>query len=487
MMQRRHHGRGGMKLPLSFIEPLESRELLSGSTISGYTPAQIKKAYSFDQITLPGGVAADGSGQTIAIVDAYNDPNLAADLNVFDSQFGLAPANLQIVNQTGGSTLPATDAGWAGEISLDVEWAHAIAPAAKILLVEAGSSSLSDLVAGVDYARHVAGVSTVSMSWGGSEFFSWYGGESSSEVNYDPYFTTPSGHSGVTFIASAGDSGSQSGVQWPAISPNVISVGGTTLYTSDTTGTYYGEAGWSGTNGGFSQVESEPAYQLGVQNTGVRVGPDVSYNADPNTGFAVYDSLAIQGSSGWQEVGGTSAGAPQWAALVAIADQGRALNGQATLDGATQTLPALYRMYADPSTTAYANYASDFKDVSVGGGTQYRWFWGGIGQSGYTANSGYDLVTGLGSPVANNLVANLVGAFNSSGSGSTGTTGGDTSSSGGTTTTSGGDTSSSGGTTTTTTGGDTNPAPVDLPASPVRAVITSSVPAVATGEASRSS
>src|ERR1700760_1775468 len=184
MMQRR--SRGWMD-----FEPLESRELLSGSAVSGYTPAQIRHAYLFDQITLPGGATANGQGQTIAIVDAFNDPNIAADLNVFDSQFGLQAANLQIVNQTGGSTLPATDTGWAGEISLDVEWAHAIAPGAKILLVEANSDSLSDLVAGVDYARHASGVSVVSMSWGGSEFFSWYGGESESEVNYDPYFTTP--------------------------------------------------------------------------------------------------------------------------------------------------------------------------------------------------------------------------------------------------------------------------------------------------------
>ena len=138
-----------------------------------------------------------------------------------------------MVNQTGGSKLPSTDSGWAGEISLDVEWAHAIAPGANILLVEASSADTTDLMAAVDYARHAAGVSVVSMSWGGSEFFSWGGGESQSQTTYDPYFTTPAGHQGVTFIASAGDSGSQSGVQWPASSTNVLSVGGTSLYTSE--------------------------------------------------------------------------------------------------------------------------------------------------------------------------------------------------------------------------------------------------------------
>jgi hypothetical protein len=408
------------------IEPLEARELFSAATaattVPGYTPAQIRHAYAFDQVALPGGAAADGTGQTIAVVDAFNDPNLQADLAVFDAQFGLAAANLTVVNQTGGAALPTTDAGWAGEIALDVEWAHAIAPGAKILLVEANSASLSDLMAGVDYARHAAGVSTVSMSWGGSEFFSWTGGESSSQTNYDPYFTTPAGHTGVTFVASAGDSGSQAGVQWPAISPNVVSVGGTSLYTSDASGTYYGEAGWSGTNGGFSQVEPEPAYQQGVQTTGARTAPDVAYNADPNTGFAVYDSLAYQGVSGWQQVGGTSAGSPQWAALIAIADQGRAAAGLGTLDGTTQTLPALYAMYAAPTDSAYAAYASDFNDVSVGGGTQYRWRWGGIGQSGYTANYGYDLVTGLGSPRAGAVVAALVGSPSGTTSGNAGAT-----------------------------------------------------------------
>src|SRR4051812_24621937 len=119
-------------------EPLEGRTLLS--TVDGLSPAQVRKAYAFDQIVLgDGSIAADGRGQTIAIIDAYHDPNIAADLAVFDAQFGLPSANLKVVNQTGGSRLPATNAGWASEIALDVEWAHAIAPAASILLVEANS------------------------------------------------------------------------------------------------------------------------------------------------------------------------------------------------------------------------------------------------------------------------------------------------------------------------------------------------------------
>ncbi len=425
----------------------------SSSSIQGYTPSQIRTAYGFNDVNLSSGsVAPDGQGQTIAIVDAYNDPDIASDLGVFDSQFGLASASLKVVNETGGSTLPATDAGWAGEISLDVEWAHAIAPAADILLVEANSDSTDDLMAAVNYARNAAGVSVVSMSWGGSEFEDWgNGGESDSQLTYDSYFTTPAGHQGVTFVAAAGDSGEQDGVQWPASSPNVLSVGGTTLTTSDDSGTYESESGWSGTSSGYSQVETEPAYQDAVQDTGARSVSDVSYDADPNTGFAVYDSVADDGVSGWQEVGGTSAGAPQWSALVAIADQGRTAEGKTTLDGASQTLDTLYGLYGAPGTAAYSTYTTYFNDVtsSGGGGFHFRWGgYGGPGGGGGNASEGYDTTTGLGSPQAASIVDALVAV----GSSSTGTT----SSSGG----------SSGGTTT----------PSELPVSPLTGTITGRLP-----------
>ena len=434
------------------IEPLETRAMLSGTvlsydriveaadgsaaTIQGLTPDEVLKAYNFDDIRLTG-ATANGSGQTIAIVDAYNDPNIAADLAVFDTAFGLPGTTLSVVNQTGGSKLPATDTGWAGEISLDVEWAHAIAPGAKILLVETASDDTSDLMAGVNYARTAGGVSVVSLSWGGSEFFGFNGGsESSSQTAYDSDFTTPSGHIGVTFVAAAGDSGTQSGVEWPASSPNVLSVGGTTLST-DTDGTYESETGWSGTSGGVSQVEAEPAYQDVVQNTGYRSAPDVAYDADPNTGFAVYDSLADDGDVGWQEIGGTSAGAPQWSALVAIADQGRELSGLSTLDGASQTLPDLYSVYSAYGTTEYTDvYSTDFNDVTSGGGSDVHYRWGGHGgPAGNTATVGYDTLTGLGSPKADAIVALLTGSTTSGTTGSTG--------SGGTTGSGGSSTSSS--------------------------------------------
>jgi subtilase family serine protease len=468
--------------PRNVIEVLESRQLLSAavgatmhtnvvflpsaatstSSIQGYTPAQIRTAYDFSQITFPSGTSADGAGQTIAIVDAYNDPNITSDLSVFDTQFGLAaPPSFKIVNQTGGSKLPSTDSGWAGEIALDVEWAHAMAPKANIMLVEASSSSVTDLLAGVKYAAGAPGVSVVSMSWGGSEFFSWGGGEFASQTAYDSYFTTPAGHQGVTFIAAAGDSGVQGGVDWPASSPNVLSVGGTTLNTLNASGTYGSESSWSGTSGGYSQVESQPTYQKNAITSSARAVPDVSYNADPNTGFAVYDSLPSQGYSGWQEVGGTSAGAPQWAALIAIADQGRVIAGQATLDGASQTLPMLYNLYSAPSTTGYSTYTSSFNDViDTSASNPWQWRWGRGGSSGSQAVAGYDAITGLGTPHAQNVVAALTSTTTSSTSGSG---------------------SSSG---TSGSNGSSSAAPQALPASPITGVFTTSAPVSVIGGAS---
>jgi len=441
MFRFRKRAGGAGRFIKTVFEPLESRRLLSSvydvfmhsdavikpdatsGSVLGYTPAQIRHAYQFDQVSL------NGAGQTIAIVDAYNDPNIAADLSVFDSQFGLsAPPSLSVVNQNAGSSLPSTDGGWAGEISLDVEWAHAIAPQANILLVEAKSASLADLMTAVDTARHAAGVSVVSMSWGGSEFFSWNGSEWTGQTQYDPFFTTPANHQGVTFVAAAGDSGVWSGVQWPASSHNVLSVGGTSLYTSDNSGTYYTENSWSGTSSGYSQVESQPNYQATVQNTGVRSVADVSYDADPNTGFAVYDSVPYQGYIGCEEIGGTSAGAPQWAALVALADQARIANGQATLDGASQTLPLLYNLYSAPGTDGYSVYATGFNDVVDPGSTNpWHWRWGGFG-NGAQATVGYDTSTGLGSPNARLIIPLLEGdtSISTTGSGNSNSGGGQT-------------------------------------------------------------
>ena len=350
---------------------------------TGYTPAQIRHAYGFDQISF-NGTAGNGAGTTIAIVDAYDDPNIANDLQQFDAAFGLsAPPSFTKVNQLGQtSNLPIANAGWITEIALDVEWAHAVAPGASILLVEANSNSDSDLFTAVNTARNSTGVNVLSMSW----FF--LNGEYSSETSDDIRFTTPGGHVGVTFVACSGDTGAPP--SYPSASPNVLSVGGTTL-NLDASGNWISETGWSGSGGGISADEAQPSYQTGIvaQTTTFRANPDVAYDANPSTGFPVYDSYNNGTRRPWALWGGTSDATPQWAALIAIADQGRALAGEGSLNGATQTLPMLYGMSAN-----------DFHDITSGTST---------GSPQYSAGPGYDLVTGLGTPIANLVVNGLIG------------------------------------------------------------------------------
>ena len=347
---------------------------------TGTTPAQIKQAYGFNQINF-GSTPGDGHGTTIAIVDAYDDPNIASDLIQFDAKFGLPNPTFTKVNQTGGTAPPAPDAGWASEIALDVEWSHAIAPGANILLVEASDNSYTNLFAAVSYAAKQSGVVAVSMSFAGGEF--------TGETSYDSStFKTPAGHTGVTFIASSGDTGAPT--SYPSASPNVLSVGGTTL-NLNSAGAILSETGWSGSGGGISTMESQPSYQKGVvtQSNTFRTNPDVSYDADPNTGFPVYDSYNNGTSAPWSQFGGTSDAAPQWAGLIAIADQGRIQAGLAPLDGPSQTLPALYALPA-----------ADFHDVTSGNSS---------GSPTEKSGPGYDLVTGRGTPIANLVVAGLVG------------------------------------------------------------------------------
>lgn len=389
---------------MKHIEALESRRLLSAtaaffhktlaagtSDIQGFTPSQVSKAYGFDNIIFNNGtLKGDGTGQTIAVVDAFNDRKVVSDLAVFDQKFNLpAPPTLKVVNQTGGSVLPANNAGWASEIALDVEWVHAVAPQANLLLVESRNGSEASLLAATRYAASAPGVSVVSMSWGFNE--------SLSQLKMDQSLLTPAGHAGVTFVTAAGDNGAAAGAGWPASSPNVLSVGGTNL-TLDSSGNYGSERSWSDTGGGYSRYEPEPSYQQTAQQSGARSTPDVAYDADPDTGFAVYDSIPYQGAVGWQEIAGNSAGAPQWAAIVAIANQGRALNGFAPLDGVSQTLPSLYSVYAPAGASGNATYTADFHDVEDAGDNR----------ADTPATLNYDTATGLGSPKASQIVDLLV-------------------------------------------------------------------------------
>jgi subtilase family serine protease len=372
---RRAAGRPRPATRLS-VEQLEGRDVPTT-----FTPAQLVHAYGFDQISFAG-VPGDGRGQTIAIVDSFDDPNIAADLQTFNTRYGLNNPLFTFTKATPFGT-PAANANWAMEMALDVEWAHAIAPAANILLVEAASDSDTDILAAVDYAANYhdpatgQGVAAVSMSWGFNEF------AAQTDAAHDGVFA---GHPGVTFVGASGDSGKPP--IWPATSPNVLAVGGTNLKLT-ATNDWSSEKGWGngswsflfgGSGGGISKYEPKPAYQSGVtQSSTKRTSPDVAYDADPATGVSVYDSM----NGGWLTVGGTSAGAPQWSALIAIADQGRLVAGKTAL-GSADTLAAVYAMPA-----------ANFHDITTG-------------NNGYAAAAGYDLVTGRGTPKANLVVNYLV-------------------------------------------------------------------------------
>ncbi len=279
------------------------------SSPTGLSPATIESVYNFSTSSTA------GAGQTIAIVDAYDDPTAENDLGVFSSQFKLpacttANGCFKKVNQSGGTKYPRSNSGWALEISLDVQWAHAIAPGAKILLVEASTASFSNLLAAESYAS--AHAAYVSNSWGASEF--------SGESSYDSYFS----RSGVSFFVAAGDKGLPA--EYPSASPNVISVGGTTL-NFDSSNNFTSETGWSSGGGGCSAYEKANSVQSSysgyaqVSCAGMRATPDVALDADPNSGVSVYDSTSYYGQSGWFQVGGTSASTPMWAARSADAGQ----------------------------------------------------------------------------------------------------------------------------------------------------------------------
>jgi subtilase family serine protease len=320
---------------------------LAATSPTGLTPTQLRTAYS-----LSGG----GSTRTIAIVDAYNDPTAESDLAHYSSQWSLpqcttANGCFKKVNQRGSSSsFPKADSGWALEISLDLQAAHAACPNCKLLLVEADSPSFVNLGTAVNRAATM-GAAVISNSYGAAEF--------SSEQSYDSYYT----HSGIAITASSGDNGY--GVEYPAASSKVIAVGGTTL-TLNADGTRAGETAWSGAGSGCSAYVPKPAWQTD-SGCARRAVADVSAVADPNTGLAVYDTTRYQGRSGWFQVGGTSLASPVVAAIYA---RGTSTNS---------------------ASFPYASGAPIF-DVTSGSN-------GSCGGSYLcTAGSGFDGPTGVGAP-----------------------------------------------------------------------------------------
>lgn len=350
---------------------------LSNSSPTGLSPRAVQSAYSLSGLSPSSGA---GAGQVIAVVDAYHDRHALSDLNTFNTQYGYPQLSActslaqsgPCFQQADPQGTPKTNSGWALEESLDIEWAHAEAPAAKIVLVEATSSTTTSLFNAVSYAGSL-GATEVSMSWGGNE--------SSSEAADDADMA----HPGTFYTASAGDSGH--GAAYPAASPNVIAVGGTTLNGCSGTSCagFTSETAWSSSGGGASAYEAIPGYQSGYTGpvsgaatisglTGGHRGiPDVSFEANPSTGVSVFDSTTYQGQSGWFTLGGTSVGAPNWAGILAA---GRAA-GKTALQGDA----AIYS----------GGYATNLRDISSGTN--------GTCGTDCSAGTGYDLVTGLGSPV----------------------------------------------------------------------------------------
>ncbi|WP_369222613.1 carboxypeptidase regulatory-like domain-containing protein [Streptomyces sp. R39] len=332
----------------------------TGEAPDGFGPADLRSAY---------GLPADGgAGRTIAVVDAFDNPNAEADLAVYRAQYGLpacttANGCFTKVDQRGGTAYPDPDPGWAGEISLDLDMISAVAPNARILLVEADKAGIDDLGSAVDQAVAL-GAGYVSNSYG-SNYLSYPEdpAEAASDVHYD--------HPGVAIVASSGDS--RYGVAYPAASPHVTAVGGTTLTKTPDTPRGWSESVWShdggGTGSGCSQYEPKPAFQ---QDTGCpgRTVADVSAVADPATGVAVYDSYGDSG--GWGVAGGTSASAPIITGV--YADAGAPVAG------------------THPNVYPYASGGAGLHDVTEGGN--------GRCAPAYlcTAGPGYDGPTGLGTP-----------------------------------------------------------------------------------------
>jgi subtilase family serine protease len=277
---------------------------LATATPSGYGPADLRAAYALG--------AGSGTG-TIAIVDAYDDPNAENDMNVYRAQYGIASCTtasgcFKKVGQTGGA-VPRANGSWAQEISLDLDMASAICPTCKILLVEASSASFANLSAAVDQAARM-GANAISNSYGGPEY--------SSEVTDQSHYN----HPGIAITVSSGDNGY--GVEFPAASQYVTAVGGTHLVRSSTARGWT-ETVWSGAGSGCSAYITKPSWQLDA-GCSRRTVSDVSAIADPNTGVAVYDSYAYRGSSGWMVFGGTSVASPIIASVYVLAGNTGSIN-----------------------------------------------------------------------------------------------------------------------------------------------------------------
>ena len=380
-----------------------------GDEYTIYTPAQIRAAYNMPALPALGAAltqaqaAALGAGQTIYVIDAFHDPYIAQELAAFNTRFGLPACSVTVLGPTralplagastagcellvaastaaGGisATAPAYDYGWATEIALDVQWAHATAPLARLVLIEAQDSSLASLVGAIKLANNM-GPGVVSMSFGGKE------------GNWTDLLDSLFASDSMTYLAATGDHGPQ--VDWPAVAPRVLAVGGTSLRFSGAGERI--ETSWSSTGGGFSAYTPTPGYQSaavpGVGGKAFRGVADVAMNADPATGQYVARIEPGATEPVWISAAGTSLATAQWAGVMAVANAQRALGGKPPL-GAPHAL--LYESIASRP----GDYFSAFSDVTAGSN-------GACSSCG--AATGYDTLTGLGTPKVAGLLALL--------------------------------------------------------------------------------
>jgi subtilase family serine protease len=369
-----------------------------------YGPDQIRAAYSIQPLLDKG---LDGTGRTIGIVDAYGSPTLMSDLNKFDTTWGLAAPNITVSQPFGvDPTSPSNAAGWAQETSLDVQWAHAVAPGAKIVLVVAKSNDDKDILDATEWLGNNTSADVLSQSYGEAEQCM----DPVQLARQHAVFDALSAKS-ITLFASSGDQGAGipacSGPTYyvkaastPASDPDVTSVGGTALHADGRSGAYQSESTWNESallgdavsgGGGVSVLFSRPDYQAPfVKDTHQREVPDVAYNA------AIFNGVIAVWNGGFFRFGGTSAGSPQWAALTAIADQiagGRvgAINKTLYKLAKTPNASSYFHDIADGSNNTVPNFTAD-------GQTQIADI------VGFDAVPGYDMATGLGTPIASNLL-----------------------------------------------------------------------------------
>ncbi|WDV46477.1 S53 family peptidase [Clostridiaceae bacterium M8S5] len=339
--------------------------------IPAYSPMQIKTAYNFSP-------KYDGEGNTIAIIVAYGNPNIMNDVEVFNERFDLPPADIEVFYPQGQP--PFVDPEWQLETSLDVEWSHALAPRAKILLVAAKDSTFENLNEAILFAIN-EGANIISMSWGANE--------SAMQLEFDKIFKDKN----VVFVASSGDADA---VSYPASSPYVIGVGGTSMQLDECGHRVAPETGWYDSGGGISEFEVKPAYQYIPNNaqpkTDMRTSPDISFFADVFPGVPIYVTPVEPGENpstkqrqqgNWITVGGTSVSAPCQAAVLA--------NALPTC--VCYNMPAvLYEISNSCSEHDINNDIKPYIDIK-NGNTQF-----------YPAIKGYDYVTGLGSPDVTNFI-----------------------------------------------------------------------------------